>query len=360
MYQSFEAKNFRCFRDVTIKDLARVNLIAGLNNVGKTSLLEALFFHCGAYNPGLIKNLWGWRGIPKIVTQLNEWAEGPWASVFRDLDTSKEVKLAGRFSGKDKRTLQLRVIREPSELAKISASLFSPQRNAQQEAPPFSISHVLELEYHDKRREGKVLWILGPQGPFPFPEPTPAPSQAVFISARTRVPINEDVQRFSDMKVAGQLDTLEAALRIIEPDLQELSLLSSGGLVLIHAQVGGTAPMPLLFLGEGMVRITSLILAIGAARGGVVLVDEIENGLHHSVLVNLWRAIAEAARKFDVQVFATTHSWECISAAHNAFSASKTDDLALHRLDRAGEETRAVAYDRETLEAAIQEGFEVR
>lgn len=63
MYSSFEVRHFRCFRDLTITGLDRVNLIAGVNNVGKTAILEALFLHCGAYNPELAIRINAFRGI---------------------------------------------------------------------------------------------------------------------------------------------------------------------------------------------------------------------------------------------------------------------------------------------------------
>jgi AAA15 family ATPase/GTPase len=109
-----------------------------------------------------------------------------------------------------------------------------------------------------------------------------------------------------------------------------------------------------------MARLASLVLAIGNAPKGVVLVDEIENGLHHSILPKVWRAIGEVARQFNTQVFATTHSLECIMAAHRAFSESERYDFRLHRLERINETIRAVTYDQETLEAAIETGLEVR
>jgi AAA15 family ATPase/GTPase len=113
-------------------------------------------------------------------------------------------------------------------------------------------------------------------------------------------------------------------------------------------------------MGEGMARLASLVMYIGNAPDGVVLVDEIENGLHHSILSKVWGAIGEAARHFRAQVFATTHSLECIVAAHKAFSESEHYDFRLHRLERANETIRAVTYDQETLEAAIEIDLEVR
>jgi AAA15 family ATPase/GTPase len=90
------------------------------------------------------------------------------------------------------------------------------------------------------------------------------------------------------------------------------------------------------------------------------LIDEIENGLHYSVHQQVWQAIATAARHNNVQVFATTHSWECIRAAYQSFANGDQFDLAIHRLDRRDNEIQVVTYDREALAAAMQHEVEVR
>ncbi len=104
----------------------------------------------------------------------------------------------------------------------------------------------------------------------------------------------------------------------------------------------------------------SVLLAITNANGGVVLIDEVENGLHHSVLVDVWKAIAVAARHNNVQVFATTHSYECIAAAHDAFADNEPYDLRLFRLDRRDETISLAKYDREIVETALDMNMEVR
>ena len=118
--------------------------------------------------------------------------------------------------------------------------------------------------------------------------------------------------------------------------------------------------IPLALVGEGLTRVLLLSLAIARASPGIALIDEIENGLHYSVLVDVWRAIAEAARRLDVQVFATTHSWECIRTAHEAFSQDGPYDLRLHRLDRIDGNVQAVTYDQETLGTSVEMAMEVR
>ena len=90
------------------------------------------------------------------------------------------------------------------------------------------------------------------------------------------------------------------------------------------------------------------------------MIDEIENGLHYSVLGDVWRVIDQTAKAFNTQIFATTHSRECIVAAHEAFESDDDYDFRLHRLDQINGTIRAVTYPQGTLEAAIETNLEVR
>src|SRR5207237_5063953 len=110
------------------------------------------------------------------------------------------------------------------------------------------------------------------------------------------------------------------------------------GPVMMYCDIGVKRRIPMSQMGEGMTRLLSLVLEITNASDGIVLIDEIENGLHHSVLTKVWKAIAVAARRSDTQIFATTHSWECIKSAHEAFLESEFYDLRLHRIDRIGQD----------------------
>jgi len=113
-------------------------------------------------------------------------------------------------------------------------------------------------------------------------------------------------------------------------------------------------------MGDGMSRLASLILAIGNAKNGVVLVDEIENGFHHRVMAKVWRAIAKAARRFNCQLFATTHSLECIASAHKAFSKEESYDLLVHRLDRTDDKVSATTFGQDELDVAFEMKMDIR
>jgi AAA15 family ATPase/GTPase len=149
---------------------------------------------------------------------------------------------------------------------------------------------------------------------------------------------------------------------VIEPRLQRLAVVVVADTPVIHGDIGEGRLFPLPVMGDGMTRLLSLVVAMGNAPKGVVLVDEVENGLHHSVLEKVWQTIAEAARQFEVQVFATTHSFECIAAAHRAFGADLgfEYDFRLHRLERVNGNIVAKTYDRDALRAALEMGLEVR
>ena len=147
------------------------------------------------------------------------------------------------------------------------------------------------------------------------------------------------------------------ALQAIEPRLQSIEDNSSSGAPMIWGDVGLPELVPLSAMGEGMTRIARLVLAISATPDGLILIDEIESGLHHSVLPKVWKVVDTAAKQFNTQVFATTHSFECIEAAHKALGA---DGFFLHRLEANGTENRCVTYEPEAISAAMRHYMEVR
>ena len=114
-------------------------------------------------------------------------------------------------------------------------------------------------------------------------------------------------------------------------------------------------------MGEGLRSWLSLLLALEDGANGVVLVDEIENGLHYSVHARIWQAIAQTARELDCQVFVTTHSYEFVRHAHEALADSDhAEDFRYMRLDRTPEGIVPVLYGNDVLAAAIETGCEVR
>ena len=123
---------------------------------------------------------------------------------------------------------------------------------------------------------------------------------------------------------------------------------------------GEDEPLPLRSLGEGLHRVFGIALALVNAQGGYLLVDEIESGLHYTALLGLWRLVLETARQLNVQVFATTHSWDCIEAFQQAAREDQREEGVLIRLGRKDGDIVATVFDEDELAIATRERIEVR
>jgi len=356
VYQSFKIKNFRCFRDLTLDPLERVNLIAGMNNVGKTALLEALFLHMGPNNPELPLRVNIFRGIEEFAVDAAEmWG---WLFFGKHIDETIELTSHNQEDGSRSLRIRLAEAETPRPLPTVSGDAAGPKvvGSLTTAAGP----RELVLEYQDVagQRSTSRAFITGDGIRFERARLRPFPL-GVFLSTRARFP-KEDAERFSKLEAVGRQDEILATAKLLEPRLRRLAVLVTGGVPMINGDIDIGQLVPLPFIGEGMVRLLSVVLAIANAPGGVVLVDEMENGLHHSVMDNVWKAVAIAARQAKAQVFATTHSWECIRSAHQAFEATRTYDFRLHRLERVADTIRATSYDQESLAAALKAEIEVR
>ncbi|MBI3948455.1 MAG: AAA family ATPase [Armatimonadetes bacterium] len=362
MLKSFTARNFRCFRDLTVEPLARVNLIAGKNNAGKTALLEAIFLHLGPSNPQLPLVINALRGVHQVSADPDR----IWGALFRGKETDASVELSSTDVVGVVRTLRLRLTESETVRAVPASETTVPSNGGAlqtQGAGPATTAlgaRDLLLEYEDTAggkgtsrafvAANEVKLQQARLGPLPV---------AIFRSTRDPS-AHDEIDMFSRLEERGEVGAILGALRLLEPRLQRLSVLVSAGVPMVWGDVGMGRLLPLAFMGEGMMRLLATLLTIARAAGGAVLVDEIENGIHYSVMQDVWRAIGEAARRNDTQVFATTHSYECIAAAHEAFGDSEPYDLRVHRLERVDDEIRSVTLDQEMLEGVLASGWEVR
>jgi predicted ATP-dependent endonuclease of OLD family len=362
MYKSLTIKNFRCFKELTLSPLDRVNLIVGMNNVGKTALLEAIFMHIGSNNPNLALTVDSFRGIEQI--ELN--SEEMWGWLFHNRHIDETIELKSHDTDKKQHTLKIYLAESKTStvasLGKDKGITPTPSIS------PTTLTESLELKFDYREGKGKINsscafitnTIDGKKSLNTKRAKFKISRNGVFIGTHTRHP-KEDAERYSKLERSGRIEKeVLPILKHLEPRLSRLSLLSTGGVSTIHGDIGIGVLVPLAFMGEGVLRLLKIVLAIANYPNGVILIDEIENGLHHSVMVKVWKAIAQAARNSNVQVFATTHSWECIQAAHVAFMESEKYDFRLHRLDRIDDDIKAVTYDQDMLTTASATDLEVR
>lgn len=358
-YASFEMNHFRGLESLKIGPFSRVNLITGINGVGKTAVLEGLFLHIGVLNPQLALRVNLWRGLGAFGERTGVL----WKTLFWQFRTGEPIVLAGTDSNGKRRVLTINTIPSLPTVEKDATGGASLDVSK-------GIDNDLLLEYKDEKgRVSKARGIpelvsRGDQVRLQLRTDPPVAttwSPGVFLNSWRQGVSEEEVQRFSELRIRNQDHLVLDVLKHLDPRLEGLEILSPHGAGMIYGHLRGLdEPVPLALLGDGVRRVTSLVLAMGYARDGTLLVDEIENGIHHSVLGHLWTAIGYAAELFNTQVVATTHSLECIIAAYQAFRNRMPFDLTLHRLDRTDGETRAIAYDEESMEGALSIPMEVR
>lgn len=332
MLTRFQIKNFRCFRELEVGPLKRINLIAGRNNSGKTALIEALSLLLAHPNPSARSSLPDdfRAGVGKADARENFW---DWLFYLKDRRLAIELK--GELS--DGATLGWLI---------------------QDEAPDPQRLHSGELA-QGGQLGGATCYGMAPAY-------RNDRLRAVRVSTRPGDP-NQEALDFNRVVVKRRKKDLVRLLQPIETRLEGMEALQLEGqrdqpsAPLIYAEIGGLREMiPVTHLGQGFSRLLAIYSEFLAGDAQVLLVDEIENGVHHSVLPVIWKGLFHAAAEADLQVFATTHSWECILAADEAARGQDRYDLSLIRLDRVEGTVKATVMDDKTVAAARDLDWELR
>lgn len=357
---AFEIHNFRTFQRLRLDGLERVNLIAGQNNVGKTALLEALWQFTGPDQPDVGLRLNQFRGIQWIDQSELLF------DLFHEYDVLEPIKLVaeGTWPG-GSRSLQITAqLREGSRIA-----IQGNGQRGEQMVPVAESPFEIVLRYQDgadtyESSGWHTARTVGPgiiQSDFEtLRQRVPGRPSGHYFSPRHRNSPQEEANTLGRLEVKGSANLVVDAIRLFEPRLRRITTIAIEGAPVIHADLGSGRLMPMGLLGDGVQRVLSLALVFEKASGGWVFVDEIENGIHYSKLADLWQIISSFSVRFDVQVFATTHSNECVRAAHKVFVDTEVYLFRFFRLDRIKDTIAIKAFDKTTLATAIEVGLEVR
>ncbi len=353
MIEEFLIRNFKCFPEILLKPMKRVNLVTGKNNVGKTALLEAIWLHEGAHNAALSFAIGQFRGIGTFDTK--EFL----SDLFTNFAADKEIVLNAKYyDGSD---LRLRIVQEENKQPTPILEDMETQGTASAVSPEIRFEGYKGADMVCKSSFFLAMDDKGALLPFSSKDDLIRP-MAIFVSTggSKESENRTNAERFSAQVSMKRKNEIIEALRLIEPRLQGLELTQRGKATLVCGDIGQDKLLPLSFMGEGMNRYLSFVLAILTAENGTVLIDEIENGLHYSILAPVWFHLATLAKRYNVQLVVTTHSFECIKAAYNAFEHDKDDNFVLHRLDRVGERIEDVTYDIGTLGSSFELNMEIR
>ena len=237
MWQQFTVKNFRCFSSLVLQPLARVNLIAGKNNTGKTTLLEAIHLHGYPENCKLLFDIPARRGMAEGPPYEGETAQ--W--LFCDGHAGHGFELSSQNGEGDTRTLQVWFLDSSDILPAISASGAASQ-GTQSAAFAGAYAPVV-MRTEENGRETFAVGLLTPFGIAFSGNEASWRGRSIYLSSTPQAG-ESDLQAFSEVESANRQEEVLASLHIIEPRLQRLSLLMLGGKPVIHGAIGLSRLVP--------------------------------------------------------------------------------------------------------------------
>jgi ABC-type branched-subunit amino acid transport system ATPase component len=372
MISSLHIEGYRGFSQLDMADIGQVNLIVGKNNSGKTSVLEALHL---LTSRGDISALW------QLLTRRGERFAAPQdpQRPQQEMDvshlfTGHELHVGSKFKLRTKNDIpETSIVFEVVELTpKEQEELFGVGSD---DVPvPFQ-RLVLEIS-------GKPLPLvpriqLSRQGGI-TPDFINSPRRASRRMAGDFIPVQyiateslnwtELIGLWNKIQLTPHEDLILSALRFLDSDLERVGALvpvqpffqptPRGGFIITrknHSQ-----PIPIGSMGDGMWRMLSMAIAITQSKGGMLLVDEIDTGLHYTAMADMWRLIFAAAKEFQVQVFATTHSYDCVHSLATICTEEIEPDhrVSIQRIE-AGKR-KAIPYDETEIRLAAERKIEVR
>ncbi|BBL76743.1 AAA family ATPase [Methylomagnum ishizawai] len=387
---SLEIKNFRCFEHLVIEKLGRVNLIVGRNSVGKTCLLEALLVLITKANFSVIQKLLTDRGELNLHFARDNpifFSDTiPYGSEFANPIIAQQLAKALRHIFFNRKLLTNKS--ESYIQSKSSGINFKLEANsikAQAQGKPLdsidveSPSLLEDIIQYDitfswyRTEPGSNVHTHEPYiGLFPKNQLGTVVSNKLREAHTLLIPygglsMQEMESLWNRISLTDAENQVINAVKKVSIAIERMSFIGDsdfdGTERYPMAKIQEEAePVPLGQLGEGVNRALGIALALTNTSNGFLLIDEFEIGLHHSVQTDLWRMIFETAKRLNIQVFATTHSWDCVEAFQKAAAEDQNEEAMLIRLQRKrdGSGIEAESYNERLLGMATRQGVEVR
>lgn len=362
-------KGFRGIRDLAISRLGRVTLLAGKNGVGKTTVLDAVRVYAARGHPDILS---------KVLKSHREIAEVTTSQGGNNVGSRIEAIFHGRDASKD----AIFTIGPNDDSMRLVVEAINPEEKRWSHRPPSYSSTVplrtLIASFGDNKKI-EIFWYFSP---YALSTKTARdrrvyqdagavrehemPTQIVCESMGPGPLDSDEIERFWDViALTDKEERIGSALRfILDKKVEHIAMIGnqSENRRMVVRLEGQSFPVPVESFGDGALRLFGFALALINSKDGFLLIDEAENGIHHSVQRDLWRMILRTAAENNVQVLATTHSYDCIRGFAQAMAEDENADGALVRIERRDERLRAVEYSENNIKVIAKQsvGTEVR
>ncbi|MCW5198372.1 AAA family ATPase [Desulfobulbus sp. F3] len=371
MITQLEIKNFRGFSEYKIDDIGQVNLLVGTNNCGKTSVLEAIH---------LLKA----RDTSEVFSILEERGE-----YFEHRDNDIPVRcgdlcrLFYGFKMMQKSYFHISSFNKYDQIGLDLAASVENHSSFENKLKKYSsfkeYGHdlVFSIKWSSRGDEKSIVYPINKEGKIiSTPERILSRGYVDFLKrenidyveyiSTNSISTSRIINLFDNIVLTKDEELMLDAIKIIDPYITRLArsgdqynkdYVRSGFFV---KSSKWEERVPIGSFGDGIWRLLGLILSLVGAKSGTLLIDEIDTGLHHSVMSKMWKLICTTAKKLNVQVFATTHSRDCWETlAENAVEDEFADmPIRIHRIDK--DRKQAETFTNKEINLALNRELEVR
>lgn len=299
-FKDIEIHNFRGFDYLKIDGLSKVNVFVGANNVGKTSILESVFMLSGMYNPMMPARINYWRSLSHNTLDATRY-------LFHNIDFS------------NKPLLQAQTVLGERKMS-LSPTLFVDNESATSGAghaaiKSLNIDFFTKKESEEEEHQYHVMLYTDNNGVFQQQVDSSYHEQMSCLFIPSEKNDSNALNNFVTLVKRGKRQIVAEALQAFDPNIEAIEALPDG----LYLQIKDLKELlPMSMAGDGVRRVLNIISSIATENYNVVIIDEIDTGLHYSAHRAMWNAILAFVEKHDVQLFITTHNLECLQGIKNA------------------------------------------
>ena len=331
MINEIHIQNFRCFEDTWVSGFKNINLIGGLNNSGKTALLEALFL-ASFPSPKTIGNLRKFRNENDILLKLEP--KKAWNSfffnenitedaIFTLVNSAGETAITFSCAQNDKPLAALLESRiSTNDIANLLSNRFANILPLNVFGSGFNYVFFPDLEKDKEKDEISSFSLIGN-------EPKTYESSP-FIHTSFRITDSKLAALFSMIEEdTKKINVFNSFLSFLDEKIVSCILTAPSGQAMLKILTKDGFRRSLGLFGDAIRKVVEILLLLLSGTNKIIFIDEIENGIHFTKHKEFWEKLFEISVQLDIQIFATTHSIEMIQAFAEA-AKGKYENKAMY------------------------------
>lgn len=337
-------ENFRGIKHLEMEGFSKINLIFGKNNVGKTSILESLFLLLGMSNPELPNAVNAFR----LPYNSSNWDYLQY--LFHNIELDSQIKLSGTVK---------------QETRSVEISLQSLYHSLGQSSSSTDAKNFDSIKLSYKRgniaNQMTSTFSFLPDGRITRQLDTTYKENvlAKFISSARNNDLGSEFSQYLKQQKNGNRDELLAMLKAFDNNISSIDMLNDG-LYIGFNNINGL--VPLAFAGDGLKLFLNTLISVANSNNDVILVDEMDNGLHYSSYILFWKSLIKLISQKNTQIFLTTHNREILEALARVLkeNANSRHLASFYSISNFEDAMHAYKYDAEEFMIAIESDLELR